>query len=67
MVPAGNKTKRLSLVNRTTKTIHHHQYQYVVSAHFMLIFHFYTLPLEVIRKFWFSDVIGDIKKATVFW
>ena len=24
MVPAGNKAKRLSSVNRTTKTIHHH-------------------------------------------
>ena len=24
MVPAGNKAKRLSLVNHTTKTIHHH-------------------------------------------
>ena len=25
MVPAGNKAKRLSSVNHTTKTIHHHQ------------------------------------------
>ena len=25
MVPAGNKAKRLSVVNHTTKTIHHHQ------------------------------------------
>ena len=24
MVPAGNKAERLSLVNHTTKTIHHH-------------------------------------------
>ena len=24
MVPAGNKTKRLSLLNHTTKTIHHY-------------------------------------------
>ena len=24
MVPTGNKAKRLSLVNHTTKTIHHH-------------------------------------------
>ena len=24
IVPAGNKAKRLSLVNHTTKTIHHH-------------------------------------------
>ena len=24
MVPAGNKAKSLSLVNHTTKTIHHH-------------------------------------------
>ena len=24
MVPAGNKANRLSLVNHTTKTIHHH-------------------------------------------
>ena len=24
MVPAGNKAKRLSSVNHTTKTIHHH-------------------------------------------
>ena len=26
MVPAGNKAKRLSPVNHTTKTIHHHQF-----------------------------------------
>ena len=26
MVPAGNKAKRLSLVNHTTKTIHHHHH-----------------------------------------
>ena len=26
MVPAGNKTKRLSSVNHTTKTIHHHHH-----------------------------------------
>ena len=26
MVPAGNKDKRLSLVNHTTKTIHHHHH-----------------------------------------
>ena len=33
MVPAGNKAKRLSLVNHTTRTNHHHQlnnpYQYM--------------------------------------
>ena len=27
MVPAGNKAKCLSLVNHTTKTIHHHYHQ----------------------------------------
>ena len=27
MVPAGNKTKRLSSVNHTTRTIHHHHHQ----------------------------------------
>ena len=26
MVPAGNKAKRLSPVNHTTKTVHHHQF-----------------------------------------
>ena len=26
MVPAGNKTKGLSLVNHATKAIHHHQF-----------------------------------------
>ena len=26
MVPAGNKAKRLSSVNYTTKTIHHHHH-----------------------------------------
>ena len=26
MVPAGNKAKRLSSVNHTTKTIHHHHH-----------------------------------------
>ena len=28
MVPAGNKAKRLSSVNHTTKTIHHHHKNY---------------------------------------
>ena len=28
MVPAGNKTKRLSSVNHTTKTIHHHHHHH---------------------------------------
>ena len=27
MVPAGNKAKRLSWVNHTTKAIHHHLHQ----------------------------------------
>ena len=27
MVPAGNKAKRLSSVNHTTKTIHHHHHR----------------------------------------
>ena len=27
MVPAGNKAKRLSSINHTTKTIHHHHHQ----------------------------------------
>ena len=25
----------------------------------MLIVHFYTLPPEIIEKFWFSDALGD--------
>ena len=29
MVPAGNKAKRLSSVNRTTKTIHHHHHDLI--------------------------------------
>ena len=28
MVPAGNKTKRLSSVKHTTKTIHHHHHHH---------------------------------------
>ena len=28
MFPAGNKAKRLSSVNHTTKTIHHHHQKY---------------------------------------
>ena len=28
MVPAGNKVKRLSSVNDTTKTIHHHHHHH---------------------------------------
>ena len=32
MVPAGNKAKRLLLVNHTTKTIHHHHHQEQVSV-----------------------------------
>ena len=26
MIPAGNKAKRLSSINHTTKTIHHHHH-----------------------------------------
>ena len=28
MIPAGNKAKRLSSVNHTTKTIHHHHHHH---------------------------------------
>ena len=31
MVPAGNKAKRLSSVNHTTKTIHHHHHHHHAS------------------------------------
>ena len=34
MVPAGNKAKRLSSVNHTTKTIHHHLHHHHVNKNF---------------------------------
>ena len=33
MVPAGNKAKRLSSVNHTTKTIHHHHHSQAKQVH----------------------------------
>ena len=47
MVPAGNKAKRLSLVDHTTKTIHHHQIEsyYVFRTSFIQTFAF-----EVLQK-----------------
>ena len=42
MVPAGNKTKRLSLVNHTAKTIHH------------LHHHLSFSPTTVEKKFFFN-------------
>ena len=33
MVPAGNKAKRLSSVNHTTKTIHHHHHHHLHRVH----------------------------------
>ena len=40
MVPAGNKAKRLSSVNHTTKTIHHHHH------HQSLCFYFHSYATE---------------------
>ena len=34
MVPAGNKAKRLSSVNHTIKTIHHHLHHHNVNKNF---------------------------------
>ena len=33
MIPAGNKAKRLSSVNHTTKTIHHHDHHHLHRVH----------------------------------
>ena len=45
MVPGGNKAKRLSLVDHTTKTIHHHQIKsyYVFRTSFIQTFAFKVL------------------------
>ena len=45
MVSAGNKAKRLSLVDHTTKTIHHHQIKsyYVFRTSFIQTFAFKVL------------------------
>ena len=42
MAPAGNKTKRLSSVNHTTKTIHHHYHHH---HHHQLTIHQFNNPI----------------------
>ena len=49
MVPTGNRAKRLSSVNHTTKTIHHHHCQFFI-------------PLENIRKPQIFDVFRGHKR-----
>ena len=39
-VPAGNKAKRLSLVNHTTKTNHHHHLHYQLKKEYAFAVHF---------------------------
>ena len=51
MVPAGNKAKRLSLVNHTAKTIHHHHYHHHHHAKIVKAFK----PLTVFAE---SSVFG---------
>ena len=46
MIPAGNKAKRLSSVNHTTKTIHHHPHHIEISQ---LI---YFESIESIEEHW---------------
>ena len=47
MVPAGNKSNRLSSVNHTTKTIHHHHHHYLqlqVCVGLYMVFVTFLLP-----------------------
>ena len=39
MVPAGNKAKRLSSVNHTTKTIHHHHHHLSIITIYKVVLH----------------------------
>ena len=41
MVPAGNKTNRLSLVNHTRKTIHHHHHYYYYYYYYYYNYYYY--------------------------
>ena len=40
MVPTGNKAKRLSFVNHTTKTIHHHHETPLLSPPYIFLHRF---------------------------
>ena len=39
MVPTGNKAKRLSSVNHTTKTIHHHHHHLSIITIYKVVLH----------------------------
>ena len=61
MVPAGNKAKRLSLVNHTTKTIHHH-YSLLTKIYFCkiitshLCFSLFLLHVIFLHQLGSSDI-----------
>ena len=49
MVPAGNKAKRLSSANHTTKTIHHHHHHHLHPLQLHLLYHFdnYLIAISI--------------------
>ena len=72
MVPAGNKAKRLSSVNHTTKTIHHHHQLYSsakplrsVPCSVNRFVKFCFLPFLKWRKIWFCYVHKWIGKKEI--
>ena len=67
MVPAGNKAKRLSSVNHTTKTIHHHHIhlnssdinvysQYLLRCIMYYLLRYYKDQTQLVGLFFKKDV-----------
>ena len=57
MVPAGNKAKRLSSVNHTTKTIHHHHH-----------LHHHTLLIIILSALIAINNVGQlINNSVEYW
>ena len=67
MVPAGNKAKRLSSVNHTTKTIHHHDYLSALKLpliYKIYRFNFFTAMVSCL-KFWQITNSSDHRRVCI--
>ena len=51
MIPAGNKTKRYSSVNHTTKTIHQHHHLYFLLCNFTHVFESWEFLIQGLSFF----------------
>ena len=69
MVPAGNKAKRLLLVNHTTKTIHHHHHHHHQESLTVRSDISFKLKHKSPEKYWKKlreTILGRIAKLVTF-